>query len=459
MKIKTKIALRYSVITAMLMTVFAIIIYLMSSNDREIAFYEDLHREGLSRANLFFEAKTSPETMHSIYRNNIEYIDEVEVAVYTTDFELLYHDAGDIDIVKETQSLIDKIQSGEKTIKFYVGKYQAIGFNFVHSNTRYVATAAAYDGYGYNKLRRLAFNLLLLTIATIVLSFVLGYFLARRALIPVSEISDKMKNITANNLHLRLLNYNQKDEFGELAASFNRMLDIVESSFESQKMFVSNVSHELRTPLAALTGEIDYALLKQRTNEEYTATLQNSKDDVMRLIRLVNGLLDLAKASYDERKIAKKNIRIDELLLDARKEMLKANGDYSIELLFSQQIEDDALLTVKGNEYLLRTAFINLMDNGCKFSPDKKVAVRISTENRIIHISFSDNGIGIPPEDLENIFNPFYRGKNKEFIDGNGIGLALVSRVIALHKGTIEVKSYIGSGTVFSVELPVSSRS
>lgn len=455
MKIKTKIALRYSVITTMLMTVFAVIIYFTSSNDREIEFYEDLYREGLSRANLYFEAETTPETMHSIYRNNSEYIDEVEVAVYTPGFDLLYHDAKEIDIVKETSDLIDRIQAGEKNIRFYVGKYQAIGFNFIHNNSRYVVTAAAYDGYGYNKLQRLAFNLLLLTVVAIIISFTLGYFLARRALIPVSEISDKMKNITANNLHLRLLNYNQDDEFGELAASFNKVLDIMESSFESQKLFVSNVSHELRTPLAALVGEIDYALLKQRTNEEYTVTLLNSKDDVMRLIRLVNGLLNLAKASYDESKISKKNIRIDEVLLDARREVLRVNTGYSIELQFSQQIEDDTLITVKGNEYLLKMAFLNLMENSCKFSPDKTATVRISTEDGNIHICFSDNGIGIPEEDLVNIFKPFYRGRNKEFIDGNGIGLALVSKVITIHKGNVNVKSHIGQGTSFYIELPV----
>jgi signal transduction histidine kinase len=434
------------------MAVFATIVYFVSAHDREIEFYDDLYKEGVSKANLYFEAKASPETMHSIYKNNIEYIDEVEVAIYNTQFSLLYHDAKDIDIVKETPDLITRVINSKKNIDFYVEKYQAVGFIFHHNNSQYIVTAAAFDGYGYNKLHRLFVNLLILTLLSIITSFIVGYYLAKRALKPVSEISNKMKEITANNLDLRLLSYNEKDEFGELATSFNKALDIIESSFESQKMFVSNVSHELRTPLATLIGEIDYALLKKRTIEEYIHTLQTSKQDTVRLIKLVNGLLDLAKASYDESKISMGEVRIDEILLDAREEVLRLNPDYKIDLQFTHPTENDSELIVSGNEYLLKTAFSNLMENNCKFSANRTSTVKIYSVENSLHISFSDTGIGIPSEDLENIFKPFYRGRNKEFIDGNGIGLALVDKVIKIHKGKIGIDSVIGVGTVFNIE-------
>lgn len=454
MKIKTKIALRYSIVTAILMTVFATIIYFVSVHDRETEFYDDLYKEGVSKANLYFEAKATPETMHSIYKNNIEYIDEVEVAIYDKNFNLLYHDAKDIDIIKETPEMINKVLESKGNINFYVGNYQAVGFIFHYNNTQFVVTAAAYDGYGYNKLHKLVTSLSLLTIICIIFSFILGYFLAKRALKPVSEISDKMKDITANNLGLRLLTYNENDEFGELATSFNKALDIIESSFESQKMFVSNVSHELRTPLSALIGEIDFALLKERTVADYINTLQNSKYDATRLIKLVNGLLDLAKAGYDESKISMTEVRIDEVILDARENVLKANSLYKIDILLTESSEDDTELIIIGNEYLLKTAFINLMENNCKFSDNNTSIVKIYSRKESIHISFSDSGIGIPQKDLKNIFKPFYRGTNKEFIGGNGIGLALVDKVIKTHKGKIEVDSITDIGTVFNVEFP-----
>lgn len=391
--------------------------------------------------------------MHSIYKNNIIYIDEVEVAIYDKNYELLYHDAKDIDIVKETPQLLDRIWSTERSLRFYESEYQAIGFLFTHQNSSYIVTAAAYDGYGYAKLTNLAINLLALSIISIILSFIIGYILAKRALMPVAQISDRMKDITANNLHLRLLNYNENDEFGELASSFNRALDIIESSFNSQKMFVSNVSHELRTPLATLIGEIDLALLKDRTPEEYKTTLISSRQDTNRLITLLNGLLDLAKASYDEQKISLNIVRIDEILLDAREFVLRGNPDYTIELLFNQEIEDDSEITIKGNEYLLRMAFVNLIENNCKFSNNKTSSVRISYFDSKITLQFADSGIGIPKNELEAIYTPFFRGENKGFTQGNGIGMALVKRVITLHKGQIEIHSVVGEGTIFTVQL------
>lgn len=453
MKIRSKIAIRYATVTAILMLIFAAFIYFFSAQDREKEFFDDLKKEGISKANLFFEAKATAEVMHSIYKNNIIYIDEVEVAIYDKNYELLYHDAKDIDIVKETPQLLDKIWSTERSLRFYESEYQAIGFLFTHQNSSYIVTAAAYDGYGYAKLTNLAINLLALSIISIILSFIIGYFLAKRALMPVAQISDRMKDITANNLHLRLLNYNENDEFGELASSFNRALDIIESSFNSQKMFVSNVSHELRTPLATLIGEIDLALLKDRTPEEYKTTLISSRQDTNRLITLLNGLLDLAKASYDEQKISLNIVRIDEILLDAREFVLRGNPDYTIELLFNQEIEDDSEITIKGNEYLLRMAFVNLIENNCKFSNNKTSSVRISYFDSKITLQFADSGIGIPKNELEAIYTPFFRGENKGFTQGNGIGMALVKRVITLHKGQIEIHSVVGEGTIFTVQL------
>lgn len=453
MKIKTKIALRYSIVTAALMTIFATVVFFASAHDRASEFYKTLYREGVSKANLYFEAKVTPEVMHSMYKNNIEYIDEVEVAVYDPQFILLYHDAKEIDIVKETPNLNKDIINAKRNVNFYVGKYQAVGFIFNHNNSQYIVTAAAYDGYGYNKLYRLLLNLSVLTIISVIISFILGYYMARGALRPVSKISEKMKKITANNLDLRLLNYNQHDEFGELASSFNKALDIIESSFTSQKMFVSNVSHELRTPLALLHGEIGYALLKERHVEEYISILQNSRHDTERLIKLVNDLLNLAKASYDESKIFMNELRIDEILVDARETVLRSNPSYKINLQFVLS-EDDLELIISGNEYLLKTAFANLIENNCKFSENKTSQVKIYTEGEYIRLTFSDTGIGIALEDQKNIFTPFYRGKNKSFAEGSGIGLALVDKVVKIHKGEIVVDSLINQGTVFVIKLP-----
>jgi signal transduction histidine kinase len=164
--------------------------------------------------------------------------------------------------------------------------------------------------------------------------------------------------------------------------------------------------------------------------------------------------LDLAKASYDRSEIAFKPIRIDEILLDARQQVQKANPDYKIDIHFENDFENDNQISVNGNEYLLKVAFANLMENGCKFSKDKQSTVFISFGNEKIILRFSDKGIGISEDDMKNIFTPFYRGENKTFAEGNGIGLSLTQKIITLHKGIIAVLSKEKLGTTFTVELP-----
>lgn len=454
MKIRGKLALRYAGVTAAVFSLFVLAIYLFSEKNREREFFRDLTKEAVTKANLYLSGRADAEVMQSIYRNNRQFIDEVEVAIYTQDFQLLYHDAQDIDIVKETPKLIRSIIT-QKEITFYEDKHQAIGMIYPYAGTEYVITAAAYDGYGYSKLHYLTLLLLVLWLFGLISLGILGYLLARSALSPVSKIVNEVDSITETNLNTRLVVVNPHDELGELSVTFNRMLDRLEQSFISQKMFVSNVAHELRTPLAALTAELEVSLLRhRRTEEEYRTVIGNALEDAKQLKQLITGLLDLAKANYDPSQIVMEEIRLDELLLDAREMVLKVNSAYTIELIFDQIAEDDRMITIRGNEYLLKIAFANLMENNCKFSDNHTSYANISFYEDHSIIRFSDIGVGISEEEIDKMFTPFYRGENSNRIKGKGIGMALVQRIIKLHKGTIDVRSHIGEGTVFVIEIP-----
>lgn len=269
-------------------------------------------------------------------------------------------------------------------------------------------------------------------------------------------MTKKAVRISATNLDLRLTSNSGNDELAELADTFNEMLNRLEGSFEAQKHFVSNISHELRTPLAAIITELELSAAKDRTNEEYKIAVQHTLADARKLVRLSNSLLDLAKASYHPSEIAFKPVRIDEILLDARQQVQKVNPNYKIDIHFDPEFlreENDDQISVNGNEYLLKVAFVNLFENGCKFSNDRKSTVSISLRDKKIILRFMDNGIGISEADIKNVFNPFYRGDNKTFADGNGIGLSLTHKIIMLHKGILDVISGENQGTVFVVEL------
>lgn len=453
MKIRTQLTILFTLITATILLAFGSVIYISAKQNRETEFFSLLKKEAITKANLYFNAKVEVQILQDIYLANREILNEVEVAIYDTAFNLLYHDAVDIDIVKETLEMINSIYQSEE-LKFFQDDWQVIGLRYEFQNKTYIVTAAAFDQYGYNKLYNLQKNIIIVFIVSILLIGIAGLYFSKKAFNPVKEMVEKVNRISATNLDLRLALKGSKDELSELANTFNDMLDRLEKSFDAQKHFVSNISHELRTPLAAMIAELELAVNKNRSVEEYKSSVQNSLTDAKKLVRLSNNLLDLAKANYDSSEISFKLTRIDETLLDAMQHVQQANPNFKIDIYFENDFDNDNQISVKGNEYLLKVAFANLFENGCKFSADNHATVAISINWQKIILSFSDKGIGISETDLKSIFNPFYRGENKQFADGNGIGLSLTQRIILLHKGTISVSSKQNEGTTFYIELP-----
>ncbi|MBB6237496.1 signal transduction histidine kinase [Pedobacter sp. AK013] len=453
MKIRIKLLLLFFSLFASLLLAFAIFVYIYSAKTRKDQYYKQLKKEAVMKANLLFDAKVPAQVLQLIYKSAPNSLFEEEVAIYDTSFNLLYHDAVQIDKVKETKKMIDKIVQ-QKEITFEQGSLQVVGLLYQHHQKNYVITAAANDQYGLSRLYELKYALIVSFIIIISLTIVAGYYFVGSALKPVTGIIGEVAKITATNLHNRVQVKNEKDEIGELAGTFNHMLDRLAQSFDGQKSFVSNISHELRTPLSTIVGELQLALIKERTTKEYQEIIKLALSDAQGLVRLSNGLLDLAKASYDQHTISMKTLRADELLMDAREAVLKIDLAYKVDIQFTREIEKDGDVLVNGNEYLLKIAFINLMENACKFSSNHQCAVEIDFGTDLIRLSFADTGIGIPPEDIHHIFTPFYRGNNKAFTTGNGIGLSLTQKIISMHHGTIQIRSVVHEGSIFNVEIP-----
>lgn len=453
MKIRTRLVFLFTVITAIILSLFATVIYLSAKENRQIEFYNLLQKEAITKANLFLNAHVDKKILQDIYHNNRKILNEVEVAIYDTNFALIYHDAVDIDFVKETKPMIDEIyQKGE--IKFYQQDWQVLGLQYVYEGKRYIVTAAAYDQYGYSKLHNLLNNIIIVFIISILFILIAGIFFSKKAFEPVRAMIEKARNISATNLDLRLSDNENKDELSELANTFNEMLNRLENSFDAQKHFVSNISHELRTPLAAIIAELELSVSKNRGIEDYKTSINNALDDSKKIARLSNSLLDLAKASYDPTEITFRPIRVDEILLDARHQVQKTNPEFKIDIHFEEEIDNDEQISVNGNAYLLQVACSNLYENGCKFSNPARCTVSVLFERNNIILKFVDKGIGISAEDLQQIFCPFFRGRNKDYTYGHGIGLALTQKIIALHNGDISVISKENEGTTFILTLP-----
>ena len=187
MKIRTTLTLQYAGLTAAVFFIFVIAVYYVSEHSRSNAFFRNLQSEAITKAHLFLKNQVDAQTMQSIYLNNQKFIDEVEVAVYTTDFKILYHDALQNDIVKETPEMIKRILK-QKDINFYVDEYQAVGLVYPFEGKDYVVTAAAYDGYGYANRDALRNILILSFIGGLSVLVIVGYILSRSTLKPIRSI-------------------------------------------------------------------------------------------------------------------------------------------------------------------------------------------------------------------------------------------------------------------------------
>ena len=454
MKIKASLTLRNALATATVFLVCLSLIYVISHHNRIQTFSHDLKGEAITKAHLFLNGQVDAGTMQSIYLNNKAFIDEVEVAVYTTDFRMLYHDAIDNDIIKEDRAMIDRIMA-EKETDIDAGKYQGIGLLYSYGGKDYVVTAAAYDGYGHKNMYELLLTLIILFIVGLTLLVVVGYMLANSALKPVKGIAETAGRITEAHLDQRLPVRKEKDELDELSMAFNSLLERLECSFASQKSFVSNVSHEIKTPLAAIIAELDLALQKERTPQQYRLTICNALNDARGMTALTDGLLNLARADYRPDRIKLEDIRLDELLIDISDTMMRGHQDYHIEIVFALDNEDDdRFVTVSANRYLLSVALSNLIDNNCKYSDNHSSVIQISNAEDNVVIRLSDTGIGMSEFERNKVFDLFFRGEGGKNVKGYGIGMTLALRIVNLHHGHMEVLSYPGEGTTFIVSMP-----
>ena len=283
-------------------------------------------------------------------------------------------------------------------------------------------------------------------------SIAAGIAIARRGMRPLSEITKVVKKITATQLQTRIVSSRWPKELTSLAAAFDEMFDRLEDSFFRLSQFSANLAHELRTPVNNLRGEAEVALSRTRTPDEYRQVMESSLEEYIRLSRMIDNLLFLARAEGGEtgsdRELFEVSREIDALL-------------DSFEALAEEQGID---VTVEGNAQiagyppLFRRALSNLLANAFQYTPPGgKVAIRVKKmADRSVEISVRDTGIGIEPEHLPKIFDRFYRtGRARaEYFQGSGLGLSIVKSIMGLHNSEVIIKSDPDKGTTVTLKFP-----
>jgi heavy metal sensor kinase len=308
-------------------------------------------------------------------------------------------------------------------------------------------------------LASLRFTLLLMTPLAVLLSAAGGYYLARRALAPVDEVTRMAREIEADSLGRRLPVPAARDEISRLSATINEMLARLERSFEAMKRFTADASHELRGPLATMRSAIDVALSRPREPSEYQATLTSVGEDVERLRSITQDLLVLARADAGHVNIARHPVRLDTLASEVAESIRPAADAAGLDV----QVRCAGPVVVSGDEAWLRQLVLNLLDNAVKFarqspaSPTRgRIAVSVSATDGSADLVIEDSGPGIPEASLERIFERFYRAdgaRSYETSGGFGLGLSIVSWIAEAHGGSIHAANRPGGGTAFTLSL------
>ena len=291
----------------------------------------------------------------------------------------------------------------------------------------------------------------------IVLASVGGYFLARKSLGPVVAMSSHAGRIGAANLHERLAVQNERDELGQLAQSFNSLLDRLSQSFERQQRFMADASHELRTPVAILRGEAEVALSQQaRSQKEYRESLEVLQQEATRLTHIVEDLFTLTRADAGQYPLQPRDFYLDELVA----ECVHAARTLALAKKISLTLEEAFESPIHADESLLRRMILNLLDNAIKYTPQAgRVTVTCNWVGDEYVVSITDTGGGIPAELQPRIFERFFRAdkaRSRAENDGGGAGLGLsISRWIAeAHHGRLELTRSDSIGSTFTAYLP-----
>jgi signal transduction histidine kinase len=451
MEIAKKITLLFAILSAIIISLLSGFVWYFAN---DFAF-EDFYKRLEARVNLAAQIKLSEGDSTNVYaevRNQyLEKLSAEKQYIVPKGQNNSYHQSIDLNL---PTSFYQNLSTGKITRyrnenQFFAGKIFAI------KEKQYVVIVTARDPFGFRELKDLQKILIVGFFLSIIFSFIVGWRFSNYMLTPLRKIIGSVKKIKAENLHLRLDVKKGSDEMSQLAETFNNMLNRLETAFETQNNFISNASHELRTPLTIISGEVELAIKDHHDLTRKTNALIKIKDEAERLEHILTSLLGLAQSGFNGQNQPWEEVRIDELLWEIKDSVHQVHPESKIEIDFSRLPVDEEELKLRAIKNLIKLAIANIVGNACKYSDYKPVVVGLESLGKTLTISITDQGIGIPENDIQHIFEPFYRASNTGKFKGYGVGLPLSLNIIRLHRGSIAIKSQEQVGTSIKILLPI----
>ncbi len=430
-----------------------LVMYSMSSGYREHGFYNSMENSATIVASAVLQQEKADD-FYAIRNNILQHLEDEEEYI-------LRIKPGSKDIDFPTSLPLDEsfyrqaITNGrarhyEDGI-YYVALYT--NNNEGEDDILVVSTARDVEGDAYRK--RLRTTLAVTYLGAVLTMGLTSLFFSRKLFGQMVKIIQKVNSINVFNLNDRLEKEPSLEEISKLQDTLNEMLNRIEAAFKAQQDYVSNTSHSLRTPLTIIAGEAELALRSIEKGHKAEYSLQMIMQEAEKLKHTVNTLLELVKVIGSGRKDTWKVTRLDEVLNSVTHTISKMDESFKMRIDYSDLPDNDSLLCVSANEHLLDLALSNIILNGFKYSGNKEVKVKLIPEKDTIRVEVTDFGIGIPEEEQQLIFTPYFRASNTEGFEGFGIGLPLALEIMRMHNGDIRVNSREGKGTTVQVILPV----
>jgi signal transduction histidine kinase len=455
MKTQLKIALVLILTNVIMLLLLCGSIYYFSYNYSYTDFYKRLETRAKISAKYNYDAnKIDAQSFKKIRDENLEKLSEEK------DYNFQIKQKSDLNAIAQKTSLPlsflkEILQNTKSTLQLNDTFYTGIRYN--SNDKQYLIIVSAKNYYSSHHLIFMR-NIILVAVFLIVIFITyLSFYFSKHIFDPIKSITDRVKQISTDNIHLRIDEKNNDNEISQLISTFNDLLNRLETAFETQKNFVSNASHEFGTPLTSIMGETEVMLMKDRTPEEYKQSLTSILGQAERLNQITQTLLYLAQTGYSNKKVNFEILRTDELLWQTKEMLDKLNPKNNIIIDFSLLPENPLKLKIMGNKQLLYLAFINILTNACKYSNNKTVNVSIAASDNLVFLVFKDQGIGIPESEMQFIYDPFFRASNTRHFEGYGIGLPLSRNIIKIHNGQLLVTSVVNEGTTVQIKFPLAN--
>lgn len=380
----------------------------------------------------------------------LDVVNDVYAALYSQDGELIY---GQNPLEKETKDL-SFTTSHVWSVDIEGDKYEIYDRMLIievpDGGTLWIRGVVPVTA-GQTQLNEITRISLLIIPPLLCLLVLVGYLLTGRLLSPLKKIETTAEQISEGSDLKQRIEVTSEDEVGHLASMFNEMLDRLEKSFNTERQFTSDASHELRTPTSVIMAQSEYTLEKERSKEEYIEAMQVVHKQSQRMNVLIGDMLDYTRMDQKSERYEMSKQNLSKIAVEIVEQM-KLLGEKNITL--TEDIEPS--LNVIGNEVLLSRLFQNLIGNSYRYGNENgSIRVSLKSEGDSAIIIVADDGIGMMEEDLGKIFDRFYRSDSSRSIQGTGLGLAMVKKIVELHHGEISVESELGKGSTFRVSLPM----